>query len=54
MVRALDREDAWRLAGLADVIAVVREAAEDATIAALVTRLADSQEAGRDLPLGEC
>jgi hypothetical protein len=45
VVRVLDREDVRRLAGLADAIAVVREA---------LARPAEDQDAGRDLPLGGC
>jgi len=29
-------------------------AVQDAAVAALVTRMAENQDAGRDLPLGEC
>jgi hypothetical protein len=49
VVRVLDQEDVQRLAGLADATAVVREA-----VAALDTRLAEDQDASRNLPLGEC
>jgi hypothetical protein len=43
VVRVLDREDVRRLVGLADAIAVVRRAFTAA-----------DQDAGPDLPLGEC